>query len=378
MKREAIGHTKIKRLCRKLRVPHYAAIGILESLWHMTALESPQGNIGKLSNEDIAFGIDWKESEDDLINALVQSKWLDAHPEHRLIVHDWHEHCDDYVDMKVARSTLFYANGAKARMNRMSVAERAKIEENYALQNSIRAHGVQKNRTACQEPSPDTEHVFDRNSLVEQTVSIATQNGNLCAQNLDPCAQTDDPCAQNATVCAQNATTKPSLAKPSLAKPSLSLSLAKPYSAQCAEIPEAQNGAREILKTSPNGKAPEPTEEQLDEFSDWAHAAYQRHPRLKNKNDVLWSLKQHFANRPEDQKLFDENHALWIEYWKLDPKYPQYVPGLADRDGRGWINDQAWRQKPPPPPSTKTKQQIANDTVYQEFLQELENKGKTQ
>ncbi|HEY4757769.1 MAG TPA: hypothetical protein VIH43_04365 [Chthoniobacterales bacterium] len=373
MKREAIGHTKLKRLCRDLKVRHYVGIGILEALWHMTALESPQGNIGKLSNEDIAFGIDWQDSQDVLIDALVQSKWLDRHPEHRLLVHDWHEHCDDYVDMKVARSTLFYANGAKARMNRLSVAERTKIEENYARQNPIRAHGVQINATACPEP----DHVFDRKSLVDHSVSAATQNGSLCAQNGDPCAQNLNPCAQHATPCeemAQNATTMPSHALPSHAMPSqASPHQALPDLARCAEIAPATNGARATLKSSSNGKTPE---YKLDAFSEWAHDVYDRHPKQKNQFAVLHALKQTFAGKPAEQQLLDENHPLWIAYWQLDPNYPRFVPVLAETNGGGWINDQAWRKKPPPPPDTRTKNQIANDAVYQKLRAQAEVNDK--
>jgi len=150
-----------------------------------------------------------------------------------------------------------------------------------------------------------------------------------------------------------------------------------PLSPAVVSHTETQNGASALLKSSKNGKTHEPSEPELDAFSEWAHAVYQRHPKQKNLHDTLWTLKQKFANRPDDQKLLDENHPLWIAYWQLDPSYPRFVPGLADRDGRGWLNDQVWRKPPPPPPDTRTKNQIANDAVYQELLADL-RKGKTQ
>jgi hypothetical protein len=131
VKREAVGTTKMKRLCKLLDVRLYVAVGIMESLWHLTAKETPQGNIGKLSNEDIALGIDWNGDPDQLVSALVKSRWIDESETHRLIVHDWHEHADDAVDVRLARAILLYANGAQPRMNRLSKEEKARLCAQY-------------------------------------------------------------------------------------------------------------------------------------------------------------------------------------------------------------------------------------------------------
>lgn len=96
-------HTKLKRLVRALKIPQYAAVGILESLWHLTAREAPEGNIGKLSNEDIATWIDWDGDSDALIYALVVSGWIDEDEYYRLMVHDWEEHADDATKMAMKR-----------------------------------------------------------------------------------------------------------------------------------------------------------------------------------------------------------------------------------------------------------------------------------
>jgi hypothetical protein len=104
MKRTAMQHTKLKRLMRALNCPQYVAVGILESLWHLTARETPIGNIGKLSNEDISLQIDWREDPDALVQGLLASGWLDIDEEHRLLVHDWMEHCDDATKKQLERS----------------------------------------------------------------------------------------------------------------------------------------------------------------------------------------------------------------------------------------------------------------------------------
>lgn len=104
MKREARNHSKTKRLCRKLDIPLYQAMGILECIWHLTATEAWRGDIGKLSNEDIALALDYRGSEDILVGALVYCGWLDANSEHRLLVHDWPEHADSAVQKRAERA----------------------------------------------------------------------------------------------------------------------------------------------------------------------------------------------------------------------------------------------------------------------------------
>jgi len=97
-------HTKLKRLMRALQIPQYAAVGILESLWHLTAREAFMGNIGKLSNEDIAISIGWEGDPCSLINALVSSVWIDEDAKDRLRVHDWLDHADDTTKKAIARN----------------------------------------------------------------------------------------------------------------------------------------------------------------------------------------------------------------------------------------------------------------------------------
>lgn len=150
MKRTAIQHTKVKRLERALEIPHYAAVGILESLWHLAARETPAGNIGKLSNEDISDDLDWRSDATDLIEGLITSGWVDEHDQHRLIIHHWSEHCEDSVDMRIARAKMLYADGTPARGNRLSRDER----EAYAQAVRTKLHRVHEDGTSSALPKP--------------------------------------------------------------------------------------------------------------------------------------------------------------------------------------------------------------------------------
>ena len=97
MLRKAHESPKLKRLKRRLQIPQYQVVGLLESLWHMTATQAPRGDIGKWSNEDIAAHLEWAGNETELIEALVGCGWLDTDPRHRLLVHDWATHADQNV-----------------------------------------------------------------------------------------------------------------------------------------------------------------------------------------------------------------------------------------------------------------------------------------
>lgn len=88
---------KFKRLQRRLNDTRRGTVGLLESLWIGVAKNCPEGDVGRFSNEEIAIMVDWEGCPEQLVESLVECGWLDASEEHRLIVHDWAEHCPTYV-----------------------------------------------------------------------------------------------------------------------------------------------------------------------------------------------------------------------------------------------------------------------------------------
>lgn len=155
MKREAVHHSKMKRLCRKLNLETWQAVGLLESIWLLTARQTPCGNIGKLSDEDIAIAIDYHGDEQKMIGALVDSGWIDRNEQHRLIIHDWPDHAEDGVHMRIARAREFFiCQGPTGetvleipKLSRFFSREREPLREFYenykiAQENAIRAHGL--------------------------------------------------------------------------------------------------------------------------------------------------------------------------------------------------------------------------------------------
>jgi len=116
MKRGVTHSKKIELLMAILNIPRYQAVGILEMLWHVTDQKRFHGDIGTMSNREIAKQLGWAGDPDALIEALVESRWLDESGPHRLLIHDWPEHCDAAVHMKIARRKEWFADGTQPKL----------------------------------------------------------------------------------------------------------------------------------------------------------------------------------------------------------------------------------------------------------------------
>jgi hypothetical protein len=152
-KRGTVNHPKTKDLARLLEISRSHAVGLQETMWHMTAELTKDGGIGKYPDKEIAEQLFWPGDPKALVDALIEAKLLDQMPLCRLYVHDWHEHCDDFVDMALARKHLVYANGAIPRMTRLNKDKKAELEPilkaaSRALCAQIKAAPAESVRTA--------------------------------------------------------------------------------------------------------------------------------------------------------------------------------------------------------------------------------------
>ena len=114
MKHTTPDSMKFKRLCRRLGMTPVVAAGTLELLWIATARNAPPGDIGRFSNEDIAIQVYWEGDADELVEALVETGWLDLSQQHRLVVHDWHEHAPRYIHAWMKSKGLTFASCSPA------------------------------------------------------------------------------------------------------------------------------------------------------------------------------------------------------------------------------------------------------------------------
>ncbi len=94
MKRGTPRHPKTYILAKTLGIRLPEAVGILEMLWHHANQHTPCGDIGSLPDEAISEAVCWHKKPSSLIDGLVSSRWLEKDLEHRLILHDWPDHCE--------------------------------------------------------------------------------------------------------------------------------------------------------------------------------------------------------------------------------------------------------------------------------------------
>ncbi|AMV31285.1 hypothetical protein VN12_04155 [Pirellula sp. SH-Sr6A] len=99
MKHQTPTLLKFKKLKRRLGLTKDRDVmGLLESLWILAQRSAPCGDIGnQLDNEELAIELEWEGDPDELVSALVDTKWLDACEVHRLIIHDWPSHAPRYI-----------------------------------------------------------------------------------------------------------------------------------------------------------------------------------------------------------------------------------------------------------------------------------------
>lgn len=104
MKKAGLTHPKLLDLASRLRIPRLHAAGILDALWAWTGDFAPRGDVGRFPDGSIAGACDWTGDATSFVGALVASRWLDRHPAHRLIVHDWKDHIPRWVLANLKRN----------------------------------------------------------------------------------------------------------------------------------------------------------------------------------------------------------------------------------------------------------------------------------
>lgn len=113
MKHQAPESMKFRKLQRRLGCSRVTLVGTLELLWIAVQKNCPQGDIGRHTNEEIAIECDWEGDPDELVEALVETGWLDACTVNRLVVHDWEEHAPGWVKRQLARHQKSFVTASR-------------------------------------------------------------------------------------------------------------------------------------------------------------------------------------------------------------------------------------------------------------------------
>lgn len=174
MKREAFDHPKLKLCAAELGIRMATMRGIIESLWLVASINWPRGDVGRWSNRQIAAAIDTDVDPDELMRALVNNGLLDELPAEsgRLYVHDWHEHCDRHVNVRLLKRRETYANGAPARRKESGDDE----EREGTRENARQRSGTRRDPMPEPAPAPEPE-VPDQETHESEGSTVAASGG---------------------------------------------------------------------------------------------------------------------------------------------------------------------------------------------------------
>jgi len=113
-KRGTLDHPKTKRLGRALNMPAWAALGLLEAVWHWVSRYCPEGLLGDEDLEDCADTIRFDAGGKMLAETLESCGLMDAQ-DGMWYVHDWHDHADETTKKALEKAGKGFANGSQSR-----------------------------------------------------------------------------------------------------------------------------------------------------------------------------------------------------------------------------------------------------------------------
>jgi hypothetical protein len=171
MKRGTDALIKFKFLQQRLGLNRRETKSILQEIWDLAAINCPRGDIGKFTNEQIAFGIEYDGNANELIDILVETGWLDRMDSCRLYIHDWQDHCEDSIHASLARNRQTFANGVHPKLTKLSRDEKQQAEE-YFDQIKQTVENKQPTDTGGSQRQPETA-IGSLPSLTKPSLSLA-------------------------------------------------------------------------------------------------------------------------------------------------------------------------------------------------------------
>jgi hypothetical protein len=113
-------HPKTRRLSRALNLKRRETVGLLILLWTWAIEYAPSGELSGFAAEDLADATDWKGDIDRLVDALVESGFVDREGAH-LRLHDW----DSYQGHLLVKRQANAARQAKWREKKRNALHNA-------------------------------------------------------------------------------------------------------------------------------------------------------------------------------------------------------------------------------------------------------------
>jgi hypothetical protein len=154
MKHQVPDSMKFKKLMRRLGVSRVVAVGTLELLWTGAQKNAPRGDVGRFSDEEIAIECGWEGEPETLVNALVESGWLDRCEENRLVIHDWEHHAPGWIKRQLSRSKQSFVT---VKNGKTVPRDGLETTRNLTQPNPKKSNPKQPNPTAASAASAEPE-----------------------------------------------------------------------------------------------------------------------------------------------------------------------------------------------------------------------------
>lgn len=97
MKHQTITLVKFKALSKRLGLPLCWTVGLLESLWLFACHNARDGQLNRFTALELAGWLEYPGDEAELINALVETRWVDRLEDGSLEIHSWNEHKPNWL-----------------------------------------------------------------------------------------------------------------------------------------------------------------------------------------------------------------------------------------------------------------------------------------
>lgn len=193
-------HRKFSKLAIALRSP-FMATGVLETLWSVCG-ETCDDRVG--SAEELAFSIGWTDKRVDIAQALHAAGFLDKHDDGTYSVHDFWDHCPQYVERRRKREDERRGTSSAARPTDATGKPMAsqRLDSGKPLSSTLRAEQCSAEQSRAEQHAPaaplsltELHATSPREALFEHWRDVAAQHGVL-----EPLTRTPKECHQAATL----------------------------------------------------------------------------------------------------------------------------------------------------------------------------------
>src|SRR5690606_27297172 len=154
-------HKKLLRLVRYLQADKHKLIGHLHELWWWALDNVPaDGNLGDLTDEEIAFAAEWDGDPKEFCRGLIEAGFIDETPSGRYL-HDWYDYAGKLLDRRAAdRERKRRAKGSlEFQRNSAGILAEGRADSARTITNPTVTNPTVEKHHSPQPPSPEPRDV---------------------------------------------------------------------------------------------------------------------------------------------------------------------------------------------------------------------------